>query len=204
MNKLLANLAVLISLLTLSGCGSTLKVAEIDSKTGYFATTHKVSHGGIVVNTKYNENKYSPMLYVKTDEKGKQYNTFFIDTFTKTKKFNKVVGKADLEKLVFEKGLASKVTSVSDVIGLHSLHKEIGDFLVVEPYVEWKGGYNFEAELKALDPESGKVVYHVKNKAFNWDGLDQPLFFPMFNAFLDWTEGRTTQTEPKPEEKAEN
>lgn len=203
MNKIIRSIVLLGCMAILAGCGSTLKVTELDEKSGYFPASQKIPHDGVVVYTQYNAEKYSPMLYVKTDEKDKKYNAFFIDSFTRTRKFKKVVGKSELEEYVFKNNLAGKVTSVSDVIGLHNLQKEIGNFLVVEPYVEWKGGYNFEAEFKVLDPADGKVVFHVRNKAFNWDGLDQPLFFPMFNAFMDWIEGKTIPTEAPTEPVAE-
>lgn len=55
--------------------------------------------------------------------------------------------------------------------------------------MEWKGGYDFIANLKAYDSENGKDVLVLENKAFNWAGLDKPLFYPLFNAFLEWVRG---------------
>jgi hypothetical protein len=133
--------------------------------------------------------EYKGMIYVKTDEKDETLNSFYLETFKNMKVFDQVMNKADMENLVIEKKLTDKISSVSDKIGLHSLGKEIGAFLVVEPYVEWKGGYDFIANLKAYDSENGKDVLVLENKAFNWAGLDKPLFYPLFNAFLEWVRG---------------
>ena len=82
--------------------------------------------------------------------------------------FTTVNAKSDFEKMIIERQLTDTVSNVSDLIGLHNLAKQIGPFLVVEPYVEWKGGYNFVASLKAIDPGTGETVLHLEQKAFNW------------------------------------
>jgi len=46
---------------------------------------------------------------------------------------------------------------VSDLVGLNNLSKEIGPFLIVEPNAVFKGGYNFEGTLKAIDASTGKT-----------------------------------------------
>ena len=40
-------------------------------------------------------------------------------------------------------------------------------------------------------------MFLVEQTAFNWAGLDDPLFFPLFNAFLEWTKGEKIRTAPK-------
>ena len=97
--------------------------------------------------------------------------------------------------MIFEKKLMDndKVPNVSemiDMVGLHDLQKKIGDFLVVEPYVEYKGGYLNEAEIKVIDPETGEIVLLLHKKAFNWSGVDQSLFFLLFNSFPEWILGK--------------
>jgi len=100
-----------------------------------------------------------------------------------------------MEALVIGRGISEKVQNISDLIGLKNLSSEIGPFLVVEPHAEHKIGYNFEASLKVVDAQTGETVLQLRNKAFNWDGLDKPLFYPLFNSFLDWTNGREIVTE---------
>ena len=66
--------------------------------------------------------------------------------------------------------------------------------MVVEPHLEWAGGYEYTASLKVHDPETGQYVLVLENEATNWSGLDQPLFYPLFNAFLQWTRGEEILT----------
>lgn len=181
-------LAVLTLVVLVSGCGSTLKVTKLDDS-GYFPTSKTITQNNVKAQEPFDA-KYCSLLYVKTDERNVEYNQFFLQSFVNMNVFEVVLDKDGLENLVIEKGLTDKVTSVLDKIGLHNLQKQIGGVLVVEPYAVYEGVYNYSAELKAIDPETGKVVFHVTNKAFNWAGLDKPLFYPLFNAFLDWTQNR--------------
>jgi hypothetical protein len=176
--------------MVLTGCGSTLKVTKPDAN-GYYKTTAKIKPENILVAEKVDMQQYRPMFFAKIDEKNAKYQDFFSASIKNTGYFDKVVTKQDLEQIILAKGLTDKVTSVSDMIGLHHARKNLGPFLVGELTTEWKGGYNFEADLKVVDPEDGKVVFQVKNTAFNWDGLDQPLFLPMFNAFIDWAKSNS-------------
>jgi hypothetical protein len=69
---------------------------------------------------------------------------------------------------------------------------------VVSTDVEWLGGYDFTASIKAIDPMTGRTLYHAKRKAFNWAGLDKPLFYPLFNGFLGWVNANKTAAAPTP------
>ena len=188
---------ILAIVLLSSGCATTLQPTALDPQTGYFPTSSKLPADGIKVKKEFVSGKYRSLLYVKMEEKNEKYNQFFLKGFTNMNVFQKVADKNQLETLVFERKLTEKVSSVSDLIGLNNLQKQIGPFLVVEPYVEWKGGYNFEASLKAIDPETGETVLHIRNAALNWAGLDQPLFFPLLNGFLEWTQGKQITLAPK-------
>jgi len=182
--------AIWVALL-LSACSTTFQPAHVDPATGRFATQDPIDK----VETELPfEARYSDLLYVMTDSKIESFNEFFIQSFTSMGSFNSVVGKDKLETLVIQKNLSDKVPSVSDMVGLNRLSKEIGPFLVVEPSVVFLGGYQFEASLKVTDASTGNVVLKITNAATNWAGLDKPLFYPLFNAFLDWTKGRPILT----------
>lgn len=183
--------------LAVSGCSTTLKPRTLDPTTGQFATDTKLSADSVKTQKPFVE-KYKVLAYVKTDDsKAKEYNAFFVESISNMGTFNKVVTKQDLEALVLQRKLTDKVSNISDLIGLNQLAKQIGSFLVVEPYVEWKGGYNFFAHLRAIDAESGETVLLLEQNAFNWAGLDDPLFFPLMNGFLQWTQGKPIATAPK-------
>jgi len=184
----------LVLCLALSACSSTLKPANLDIKTGSFQTQSKISKDGIQKETPFDD-KYLSLLYVKTDGKNERFNDFFITTFKNMNRFKNVYDKSDLEKLVIQRGLTGRVQNVSDLIGLKNLSDEIGPLLVVEPTVEFLGAYTFTASFKVTNAQTGEDVLVVKNKAINWGGLDQPLFYPLFNAFLAWTNHQPIATE---------
>jgi hypothetical protein len=188
---------VFLLALIATGCSTTMKPRSLDPATGQFPTSSKLSADAVKANKPFDE-KFRAMVYVKTDEsKAKEYNDFFVESLKNMGTFNKVVTKEDLETLVLERKLTDRVSNISDLIGLNQLEKQIGPFLVVQPYVEWKGGYNFFAHLKAIDPETGGAVLLLEQNAFNWAGLDDPLFFPLMNGFLQWTQGKPISTTPK-------
>jgi hypothetical protein len=179
--------------LLLGACSSTFQPAHLDPTTGRFAGDARVD----TVETQAPfDARYSKMLYVMTDSKIDSFNDFFIQSFTSMGSFTTVIGKDKIEALVIQKNLTDKVPSVSDLVGLNRLAKEIGPFLVVEPTVVFLGGYRFQASLKVTDASTGGVVLKITNAATNWAGLDKPLFYPLFNAFLDWTKGRPILTGP--------
>ncbi len=189
-------LGIAVLTLLLSACATTLKTIELDDKTGRYTTKSLIPSNGVLVNTPF-KNTYRPVVYVKTHDKHKVYNKFVFNSFKNMGVFGKVLSKKDLEKYVFENKLTSKVPSVSDSIGLHNLTKHMGNFLIVHFEIQFKGGYNFEADIIARDPVSNKIVFHVRNSAFNWSGLDQPLFYPLFNAFIEWSQGKQISTGKK-------
>ena len=187
-------LASLCLILIVSGCGSTLKPPTLNPKTGRFNTGTKLYGEDIKVRERFHPDKYLHLLYVKTDAKSEKYNTFFLESFSNMQVFHEVVDQERLAAIVLERKLADRVPNISDLIGLHNLAKEIGPFLIVEPYAEFKGGYDFSARLKAIDPETGQIVLEIRKDAFNWAGLDKPLFYPLFNAFLEWSQGKSITT----------
>ena len=198
--KKLILIFLLSIMLGLWGCSTTLKATQLDDK-GYFPTWTRIAEDEIKVKEPF-EPKYRALLYVKTDKKSEKYNDFFIQSFKNMNVFDDVLGKEGIENLVFELGLADKIPSISDKLGFYNLQKHIGSFLVVEPTTWWDGGHNYSAEFKTIDPETGKVVLHIEKEAFNFAGLDKPLFYPLFNAFLEWCQGKSISTRKK--EKSEN
>lgn len=192
-------LVLLPIVLMLGACATTLEPTPL-GKTGYFETDAKIVSDGVKLKEEFKP-EYTRMIYVKTDNKNERFNTFYLESFENMGQFERVLAKEDIESLVFEKNLANKVLNVSDRVGLHNLRKRIGPFLVVEPNVEWLEGYLYRASIKAYDPKTGKEVLVLEHEAFNWAGLDQPLFYPLFNAFLQWARGEEIETTPFSAEK---
>ncbi|NRF13837.1 hypothetical protein [Vibrio coralliilyticus] len=179
-------LIIALSLFALSGCGSTLKITK-PQEDGYYNTGTKVAPESILANEQVDLSEYKSLFFAKVNlENNERYLDFYKSSIENIGYFDRVLTQSDMEQLILTEGLAEKVTSISDSIGLYHAQKHLGKFLVGELSTKHKGGYNYEAELKVSDPSNGKVVFHVQHQAFNFDGLDKPLFLPMYNAFIDW------------------
>lgn len=172
----------------LAGCSSTLHVEKPDPTSGLYATHSVLKPADVRVADKFDP-AYTEMVYLKVDAEtpNPRFVDFFMSALKDMHTFKKVVTKDDLQAIVIERNLGSKVPSVSDLVGLNNLSKEIGPFLIVQPNAIFKGGYNFEGTLKAIDASTGKTVLLIDTTAFNMAGLDDPLFNPMLNGFINWT-----------------
>lgn len=175
----------------LAGCNATFETQTPNAATGLFASTSALKPENVKVVEKFDP-AYEQMLYLKVNAEtpNPRFVNFFESAFKSMHTFKKVVTKDDLQRIVIERNLGSKVPSVSDLVGLNNLSKEIGPFLIVEPNAVFKGGYMFEGTLKVTDASTGKVVLSIDKTAFNMAGLDDPLFNPMLNGFIDWTRGK--------------
>jgi len=163
------------------------------NKDGYFKTGTTISSNGIKT-VGFFRPEYKRLVYVKANETRDYENSFYFKSFQSMNLFSEVKDMGGMEELVFEAELTEEVTSVSDRIGLHNLQKHIGTFLIVEPYSEQIGAYTHMARLTAIDPESGEDVLVLETKSFNMAGLDKPLYYPLFNAFLEWARGEKIST----------
>jgi hypothetical protein len=172
----------------LAGCNTTLHVEKPDPTSGLYATHSELKPADVRVEEKFDP-AYTQMVYLKINAEtpNPRFVDFFMSALKDMHTFKKIVTKDDLQAIVIEHNLGSKVPSVSDLVGLNNLSKEIGPFLIVEPNAVFKGGYNFEGTLKAIDASTGKTVLLIDMTAFNMAGLDDPLFHPMLNGFINWT-----------------
>jgi hypothetical protein len=172
----------------LAGCNATFHAQKPDATTGLFATQSVLKADDVRVAEKF-DSSYTKMLYLKVnaEEPNPKFVDFFASAFKEMHTFQKVMTKDELQQVVIERNLGGKVPSVSDLVGLNNLSKEIGPFLIVEPNAVFKGGYMFEGTLKVTDASTGKLVLFIDKTAFNMAGLDDPLFNPMLNGFINWT-----------------
>ena len=183
--------SVLFLVILLAGCNGTLHVEQPDPTTGLYATHSVLKPSDVKIADKFDP-AYTQMLYLKVDAQtpNPRFVDFFVAAFRDMHTFKKVVTKDDLEALVIERNLGNKVPNLSDLVGLNNLSKEIGPFLIVDPNAVFKGGYMFEGTLKAIDASTGKTVLLIDTTAFNMSGLDDPLFRPMLNGFINWAHGK--------------
>lgn len=177
---------LLIGWLTIS-CSSTFKVKPLDEKTGQLPTETKLTPEEILVDKSINFNEYNQFLYVKNSGVNmEKYDKYIIETLKNIGGFKKVYTQSELEQYVIQNNLTDKVTSISDNIGLLNLQKQVGNFLVVESTPEYLGGYDYSFKFKVINPATSETLLELKHKAFNWAGLDRPLFNPVFNYYINW------------------
>lgn len=175
------------SMMTLSACSSTLKATNLNTE-GRFETGSKVYADGIKITKPFDASRYKKMVVVLPFTENKTVNDFYFQSITNSKKFDQVLDTAAVERLVIAEKIDG-VTDASSILSLRKLTASKGPFLIVKPYAEWKGGYDYIASLEAIDSETAEVVFRSEKKAFNWAGLDKPLFYPIFNSFIDWVDG---------------
>jgi hypothetical protein len=184
MKKTILSIAIAI---LLTSCSPTLKVKELDAKTGKLPTGTVINNTEILVNKNIDLKEYNQFLFVKKSGLNmEKYEAYIFGTLQNIGGFQKFYSQTELEKYVIQNGLTDKVTSISDNIGLLNLSKNVGKFLICESNVEYKGGYDFSFDYKVINPTNAEVLFHIKHNAFNWGGLDRPLFNPVFNAYIDW------------------
>lgn len=171
----------------LFSCSPTLKVKELDAKTGKLPTETVINQEELLVEKSINLKEYSQFLFVKKSGLNmEKYESYILETLKTIGGFEKYYTQSELEQYVIQKNLTDKVTSISDNIGLLNLSKNVGKFLICESNVEYKGGYDFTFEYKVINPTNAEILLHIKHSAFNWGGLDRPLFNPVFNKYIDW------------------
>lgn len=180
----------LILIFSLVGCG-TLKPIQPDPKTGLFPTTTEVAPSDIQIAEPFKP-AYLKMAYVNVDVPNP--NMAFVNYFMTSLKnmgiFEKVLNKDDLQAIIIQNQLQDKVTNVSDLIGLNALSKQIGDFIIIKPNAQWKQGYDYEGAMTVIDAGTGKTVFKSDITAFNFSGLDMPLYRPLLNSFVLWTQNK--------------
>jgi hypothetical protein len=194
MRKVIAAVALAGASLMVSACSSTLKATELNTD-GRFATGSQVYADGITVKKPYEATRYKKLVVMLPFTENKTINDFYFQSLVNSKKFDQVLDSAGVEKMVISQKIEN-VTDASSVLSLNKMAQTTGPFLIIKPYAEYKGGYNFIASIEAIDAESAEVVFRAEKKAFNWAGLDKPLFYPIFNALLDWIDGVPPRTAP--------
>jgi hypothetical protein len=179
---------ILVCGIFVGGCSTTFKVANLDSQTGRFLTRTKLGPESYLVRKNINARAFKQLLYIRgIDTRGEdKVSNFFIQSFANIGFFESVKDKVEMEKFIIAKGLADSTPNVSDLIGLNRLEKRIGKFLVADCLLKWEMGNWFTFQVIFFNPEDGQEVLHISHRAYNLAGLDDPLFYPVFNAVKDW------------------
>ena len=182
---------LIILTVTMLGCSTQFKV-PMQNASGSFDAKEVIDE--VKVNEKVDIAKYKKLLYVRSFYYDEQYANFLVGSFRNMHIFDSVIGARELEVMIIEKGLTEKVTDISNLIGLNQFQKYYGDYLIVDFVIIKPVGWKHQGNLKVIDPSTGKVILHLYTTGVNWDGLDQPIFYPLFNGFLDWANGKPIRT----------
>ena len=181
--------AVLLVSLSMAGCATTM-APPVVSAAGRFTTATRLTDAQAMTTAPFDRARFG-VVYVKYATGAPAMDRFFLDAVKATGAFDVVLDGEALQQRVIATSQATggPAVFIDNTAGLFELSKTQGPFLIVEPSVEYIGGYDYAASLRATDASTGKVVFLARHKAFNWAGLDQPLFYPLLNAFIDWTHG---------------
>lgn len=166
----------------LAGCGTQLKVAQIDEKTGLIKSDiGTVSAATVIVAKTIPLNQLKSMAFVSG---GGEYG---VEQLKAIKYFEQVLTYDDLQKLVIANNLQDKVPSLNEPIGLNKLYKAYKPFL----WVRFKGVRKENKpflQMIATNPDTMDEVFVSEVQLdYIWAGVtDQNARYPLFNAFIEW------------------
>ena len=199
------------SISILSGCWQAMPIIAVDSliysptyweadelnENGLFEINEILIKNGVIYEEPFMP-IYHNLIYVKNVEiEGRiinyhdKFNSFLFDSFKNMNVFDDVLNQEQLESLVLKRGLAEKVSNLCDREGLYRLSRVIGPFLVVETSIETvakrDGTMPSKIQFKVFNASTGEDVLILQNRTKRF--TEDSLFFPAFNAFLQWVRG---------------
>lgn len=166
----------------LAACGTQMKVAEVDSKTGQLKSeVGQVSKATVVISKQLALAPYKGMAFVSGG------GEFGINQLKAVGYFDQVLNYDDLQKLVIANNLQDRVPSLNEPIGLNKLYRAYKPFLWInfkrvvkenKPYLQ----------LIATNPDNLEEVFVSEVYLdFVWAGVnDQNSRYPLFNSLIEW------------------
>ena len=181
MRVFILTLAISLSAL-LTACGTQLKVAEVDQKTGLLQSERgEVTKAVVVTSKSASLARFGGTAFISN---GGEYG---VNQLKATKLFSEVLGYDDLQKLIVNSNLQDKVQSIGEPIGLSRLAKAHKPFLWVNFKRVTKENKPY-LQLIATNPENLEELFVAEvHLDFVWAGVrDQNSRYPLFNAFMAW------------------
>jgi hypothetical protein len=173
---------ILISL-GLSGCAPSMKVAKIDSSTGYIESKENpIGTATVLKSEKLPLAKYKEWVFF-TATNDPQYE-FGSNQLNEIGYFDTLVTYSDLEKMVISNNLQDKVITLNSQIGMSRLAKHYKPFLWIMMGVIYENGETY-AQLQVSDVEKGEYVLQVRT-SFKDGHTDETIWYPLFNALIKW------------------
>jgi hypothetical protein len=159
-----------------TGC-SSMKVTEVDPKTGYFPTSSKAT---IVTSKPIELDAHKELIVVGNSE-------FLLGQLRNIKYFGEVITVEELETRIIKAGLTDKVPSLRDKIGLNNAAKNYKPFLWLR-YGSRGSDTSEYAQFILTDPITSEDYFVTETHLDHvWAGVnDQNNWYPMFNTLIDY------------------
>lgn len=180
--KTSASRLLLLALLALTACGTQMKVAQIDSKTGLLKSEFgEIAKATVVVSKPTSLASFEKRAFVTGG------GEFGVDQLKATGLFTQVVTFDEMQKIIVANNLQDKVSSISEPIGLSRLAKAYKPFIWVGMKRTTRGRDQF-FQIVATDPNTLEELFLAETKLdLIWSGVnDQNARYPLFNAFIEW------------------
>ena len=173
---------VLASSAFLSGCGTQMKVAQVDSTTGLLKSERgEIEKATVVTEKSTSFAKFNRIAFTTGG------GDFGVNQLKATGLFDQVLNFDEMQKLIVANGLQDQVSSIGEPIGLNRLAKAYKPFLWVNmKRITKDGGQYFQ--IIATDPRTLEDLFLAEVKLdLVWKGVnDQNARYPLFNAFIAW------------------
>lgn len=156
---------------------SSMKVTEVDPKTGYFPSSSKAT---IITSKTIDLDAHKALVVVENSE-------FLLGQLRNIGYFGDVITVEELETRIIKAGLTDKVQSLRDKIGLNNAAKNYKPFLWLR--YDSRGTGNSEyAQFILTDPITLEDYFVTETHLDRvWAGVnDQNNWYPMFNALIDY------------------
>jgi hypothetical protein len=179
--KHIITLAFLLSMVTVAVHGSALGVAkDLDPVTGKIPIKGAKVAVSVTKSEKVPLPTFKPLLLTLGGD-------FIRDQADKIGYFSMVVDRQGMEKLLIREGKSDLVTDVTNYLSWKKIADNYKPFLVLKLDTR-KEGKDEYVQLKAIRADSADDVFIAEVKLrFTWGGPnDDKIFYPLFNAFIDW------------------
>ncbi|MEY2686410.1 MAG: hypothetical protein RL375_608 [Pseudomonadota bacterium] len=173
---------VLAGAFLLSACGTQMKVAQVDPKTGLLKSdVGEVEKASVVTSKQTSLAKFGRLAFTTGG------GEFGVNQLKATGLFDQVLTFDEMQKLIVTNGLQDKVSSIGEPVGLSRLAKAYKPFLWVNLKRVTKD-QNQYFQIIATDPATLDDLFMAEIKLdLIWKGVnDQNARYPLFNAFLQW------------------
>jgi hypothetical protein len=175
-------LLILAGTLALAGCATVGEPAAIDPATGRIKTQsiYGETKASLIKSDRVALSKYRPLILTLGGK-------FFKEQTVKFGYFESVVNREDMEQLLIREGKSDVVSDVTNLLSWKKIADNYKPFLVLKPEVREEGRSSY-VQLKAIQADTATEVFVAEVKLdFFWKGVtDDTVFYPLYNAFIDW------------------